>query len=103
MNRIYALFLRQRDDSVYIQIGLNRPFSFPDLVCFVRLETVQAEAVFLGINRHRAQPELGGGAHDSDGDFTTIESQKLLHGGKLQNIMELSQVRFRNCLIRSEL
>ena len=40
MDRIDLFFDRQRYDSVHIQIGLDRAFTLPDQVRFVRLEAV---------------------------------------------------------------
>ena len=79
MDRVDAFFLRQRDDAVDVQVGLDRALALADQVGFVRLEAVQAEAVFLGIDGDGAQAELGGGAHDADGDFAAVEGEQLLH------------------------
>ena len=46
MDGVHALFRRQRDDAVDVQVGLDRAFALPDQVGFVGLEAVQAEAVF---------------------------------------------------------
>ncbi len=70
-------------DVFNIQISLDRLFAFTDEIAFIRLETVQREAVFIGINAHRAYAQFTGRAHDADGDFTTVGNQQatdFLHG-----------------------
>ena len=73
MDRVYALLLRQRDDAVNIEIGLHGAHPLSDLIGFVGLETVQAEAVLFGVNRHGTQPQLGRRAHDADGNLAAVE------------------------------
>ncbi len=84
MDRIDALLFGQHQDTVHIQVGLNGPFSVADLVGFIRLETVQTEAIFLGIDSHRSQSQLGGGSHNSDGDFAAIQGEELFHVGNFR-------------------
>ena len=79
MNQVDALFLCQRDDSFHIQIRLDRTFSFPDLVCLIRLEAMEAEPVLLRVDGYGAQAHFRGGAHNTDRDFTAVESKKLRH------------------------
>ena len=40
---------------------------------------MQAEPVFFGVDRDRAQAEFRGGAHDADRDFAAIERKKFRH------------------------
>ena len=82
VNRVDALFFRQRDDAIDVEIGLHRALAFADQVGFVRLEAMQAEPVFLRVDGDRAQPELIGGAQDTDGDFAAIEGQEFFHVGR---------------------
>ena len=65
--------LRQRDDSVHVQIRFYRPFALADQVGFIGLETVQGQAVFLRIDGHRAQAQFIGGAQDADGNFAAVQ------------------------------
>ncbi len=74
MDRIDALFLRERDDAFDIKVGLHRAFAGADQVSFVGLEAVQGEAVFLRKDGYRAQAEFVGGAKNANGDFAAIES-----------------------------
>jgi hypothetical protein len=46
--------------------------AFTDEVGFIGLKTVDAEAVFVGIDRDGAVTELGGGAKDTDSNFAAI-------------------------------
>ena len=71
--------LRQGDDALDIEIGLDRAFALADQVGFVGLEAVQGEAVFLGIDGDGAQAEFVGRAQNADGDFAAIQSEKFLH------------------------
>jgi hypothetical protein len=71
--------LGKRDDSLDIEVGRNGPLVLADQIGFVGLESVQAKAVFLGLDALGAQPELGGGAHDADRDFSAVGGKKFLH------------------------
>ena len=57
-----------------IEIPLDRLAAVrrADQIRFIRLETMQGKAVFVGIDGHGAQPQFGGGAENADGDFTSI-------------------------------
>src|SRR6185437_15183302 len=79
MNRIDALLLRERDDALDVKIRLDRAFPFADQIGFIGLETMQTEAVFLGINGNSAEAELVGRPKDSNGDLTAIERKKFFH------------------------
>ena len=79
MDGVDALFLRQRDDAVDIQIGLDRAFALADQVGFVGFEAVQAEAVFLRINGHGADAQFIGRAQDADRDFAAVQGEKFTH------------------------
>ena len=73
MDRIDALFLRQRDDAFDVKVGFDRALACADQVGFIRLEAVQGEAVFLRINGDRAQTKFVGGAKNANGNFAAIE------------------------------
>ena len=73
MDGVHAFFFRQGHDAVHIEVGFHRPLSLADQVRFVGLETVQGEAVLLGIDRHRAQSQFIGGAQDADGDLSAVQ------------------------------
>ena len=73
MDGVDALLQRQRDNALDVEIGLHRTFAFAHQVGFVGLEPVQGQAVFLGIDGHRAQAQFVGRAQDADGDFTAIQ------------------------------
>jgi len=65
------------DNAIDIKVGSHRPFAFAHKVGFVRLEPMHAEAVFLRIDRHRAEPQFRAGAEDPDGDLGTIRHHQL--------------------------
>ena len=85
VDEIDALFFGERDDAFDIEIGLDGTEAFADQVGFVGFEAMEAEAVFFGVNGDGAQPELGGGAHDADRDFATVQGEEFLH--LLQNFI----------------
>jgi len=68
-------------DVVDVEIGLDRLPAGADQVGFVGLESVQREAVLVGIDGHRADAHFGGGAHDADGDFGAVGDEDLIEHG----------------------
>ena len=54
MDGVHAFFRSHRDNSVRVQIGLHGTFSLAYQVGFVGFEAMQAEPVFLGIDRNRS-------------------------------------------------
>jgi hypothetical protein len=76
MNCIHAFFFRERDDSRYVQIGLNRTLACADLVGFVGLETMQRQPILLRIDGHGPQPEFVRGTKDANGDFAAVGSEQ---------------------------
>ena len=79
MNRVHIFFERQRNDAVDVQIRFDRAFARADQIRFIGFKAMQAEPVFLRINRDRAQAEFVCGAQDADGDLTAIGCQDFLH------------------------
>jgi hypothetical protein len=68
------------DDAVDIEVSLDGAFALSDEIGFIGFETVQTEAIFLGVNGDGAKAELVGRAQDADSNFTTIESEQFSHG-----------------------
>ncbi len=68
--------LRDADDVGDIQVGIDGRSTCADQVALVRLHPVQREAVFLGVDRDRADAELGRGAHHADGDLAAVRDQE---------------------------
>ncbi len=62
MDVLRADFLRDRNDRRDIQIIFHRRVRPAHLVRLIRLEAMQRVPILPRINRHRAQPQLGGGA-----------------------------------------
>jgi hypothetical protein len=58
-----------------IQIGFHWSLALADQVRFVGLEAMQREAVFLRVDRNRAQPQFIGCTQNADGDFAAIECE----------------------------
>src|SRR5579871_1357919 len=79
MDEINGFFFGERDDTLDIEVGFHGTLVLADLVSFVGFETVEAQAVFFGIDSDGAQADFGGGPHDADGDLATIEGEELLH------------------------
>ena len=80
VNRVDTFLLRQRHDAFHIQVSLDRPFAFADQIGFIRLEAMQREPVFLGVDGHRPQTQFVGGAEDADSDLAAIQSKEFFHG-----------------------
>ena len=75
MNGINVFFFGQRDNAFDIEIRGDRTFALADEVSFVRLETMETKAIFLGIDGHGAEPEFGARAEDADRDFAAVGSE----------------------------
>ena len=71
--RCGPFFFGEGDDAFDIEVGLDGAEAFADEVGFVGFKAVQTEAIFFGIDGDRAEAEFGGGAHNADGDFTTVQ------------------------------
>ena len=76
MDRIDLRGLRDADDVVDIEVGLDRRLAGADEIALVRLHPVQREAVFLRVDRDRADAQLGRRAHDADGDLAAVGDQE---------------------------
>ena len=79
MNRVHTLLFGQRHYAFDVQVGLYRTFALADQIGLVRLEAVQREAVFFGINGDGAQTQFIGGAQNSDSDFAAIQCKEFIH------------------------
>lgn len=81
MDRIHAAILGDINDGRDIQIPLNRLATvwIADLIRFIGFEAMQREPILIGINRHRPQPQLRGGAEDSNRDLRPIGNKQFLH------------------------
>ena len=65
-----------------LQLTLHRPTGTP-LIARGALD-VQRMPIRFGIDRYRANPHLGAGTHDADGDFSAVGNQNLTeHRGSL--------------------
>ena len=71
-----AALLGQRHDPIDVEIGLDGSLALADEIGFVRLESMQAEAIFVGIDGGGADLQFVGGAENADGNFAAIQGQK---------------------------
>ena len=55
MDRVHLPVLGQPDDAVDIQVGSYRTLAAADFVGLVGLESVQAQAVFMGVDGSRSE------------------------------------------------
>jgi hypothetical protein len=72
MNRIDLRRLRDTHDVGDIEVSVDRRASGANEIALVRLHPMQREAVFLGIDRDRADAKLGRGAHHANGDLAAV-------------------------------
>jgi hypothetical protein len=77
MDRVRAGFLGHADDLGDGEIGRDRAQPLADPVGLVRLEPVQAQLVFLGIDGHRLLAQLVRRAHHANGDFAPVRDKNL--------------------------
>ena len=73
------MFLRDADDALDVQIGADRSLAFSSQIGFIRFETVQAQAILLGIDRCGTETQFRRRAQNPDGDFAAISREKFLH------------------------
>ena len=77
MDGIGAGFLRHPDDLGDAEIGRHRPQAAADPVGLVRLEAVQAQLVFLGLDRDRLLAQLVRSPHHPDRNLATVRNKNL--------------------------
>ena len=77
MDRVDLVLLGDVDDAVDVEVGADRLARLADLVGLVGLEAVQGEAVFVRVDRDRADAQLVGRAEHADGDLAAIGDQQL--------------------------
>ncbi len=75
VDRICPAFLGDADDFINRQICGDRSHAFADLIGLVRLEPVQAQLVFFGIDGDSLLAHFIGSAHHADGNFPTVRDQ----------------------------
>jgi hypothetical protein len=76
MNEVDAFFLGEGDDAGNVQVRADGALALAHDVGFVRLEAMDGQAVFRGVNGDGAQAEFGGGAKDADGDFAAVGDEQ---------------------------
>lgn len=76
MDRVNLRLLRNRDDPLPVEIGRDWPCAVTQMISFVRLEPVQRELVFLGIDGDGADAQFGCGAEDPDRNFAAVGDEK---------------------------
>ena len=70
---IDLFFAGEVDDALEVEIGFDGALPFADEVGFVRLEAVEGEAIFLGVDGDGADAEFIGRAKDTDGDLAAVQ------------------------------
>jgi hypothetical protein len=71
---------RTRDEWRRHHVGANRLARFADLVCFICLESMKCEAVFMRVDRNRTNAEFVRGTENANSDFTSIGDHQLANG-----------------------
>jgi hypothetical protein len=72
VDEVDALCLGEINNAGDVEISGDRSMSFTDKIGFIRLKTVDTEAVFIGINRDSAVAEFGSRTKDTNSDFAAI-------------------------------
>jgi len=67
------------DNGVDIEIGGYGAFASGQQVSFISFESMNAEAIFVGIKGDRATTEFRGAPENADGDFTSIGGEEFFH------------------------
>jgi len=76
-----ALFLRNADDALDVEVSADGALFLAKPVGFVRLEAVAGKAVLLGVDGDGAQAQFGGSAENPDGDFAPVHGHQLFNAG----------------------
>ena len=76
MNRVDSPLFGQRDERGDIEVRADRLPGTADEVGLIRLQPVQSETVFVGINSDRADAQLMTGPEDPDRNFTAVRDEK---------------------------
>ncbi len=76
VNRVDTPLFRQGDEGWDVEIGADRLAGLADQVGLVRLQPMQGEPVFVGIDADGADAQLVAGPEDPDSNFTAIGDQK---------------------------
>ena len=80
MDRVDPGVVGDPQDVLDVQVGGDRVLALADQEALVRLEAVQGEAVLVGVDGHRADAQLAGGAQDADRDLAAVRDQQLAEG-----------------------
>ena len=78
MHGVDARLGRDANDVGDVEIRLDRPLALADQIAFVGLGPVQRKAVFLRVDRDRANAELGRRTHHTNRDFAAIGDEHAL-------------------------
>src|SRR3989339_1788908 len=80
ITRMYGvdiLLFGQLNDSIYVQIGLNRFVALTDLIRLVCFKFMKSKAIFVGINCHGINAKFMRCPADPYRYFTTVGNEKL--------------------------
>ena len=81
VDRVDVLFTSQFDDRLDVQIASDWLARLADRVRLVGLEPMHREAVFVRVNRDRADAQLVGRAENPNGDLAPVGHQQLANLG----------------------
>lgn len=68
------------DNIVLGQVGSNRGHTLTNKVRLVRLVSVSAHSVFMGVDGHGRHGKLMGSTKDTDGNLSSVSHEELFEG-----------------------
>src|SRR5258707_5425138 len=96
MNGVHFVLLGQVDDAVDVQISADRLTRSTDEIGFIRLETMQGVAIFMGVHGHVADAQFMGRAKYANSYLAAIGDEELADGFIHDSLIGLAKsVKFR--------
>jgi hypothetical protein len=86
MDGVDLRLFRHANDVLDVEVGGDGFLAFADEIGLIGLEAMQREAVFRGIDGHRADVHFGCGTHHADGYLAAVGDEDggdLFHGANL--------------------
>src|SRR6266511_4818124 len=80
----------EADELLDAEVGVDRRLPLADEVRLVRLVAVEGEAILLGVDGDRLDPQLGAGAEDPDRDLAAIRGHDSLERDGHERLQERS-------------
>src|SRR6185437_8924483 len=101
VNRIGMGLARDSQNVLDVQVGFDGAAVAPDEIRFVRLRSMEREAVLLRVDRYRRKPELARGAHHSNRDLSAIGHEEPVYPRRHDWIF-LGMIRLKIITARDE-